>query len=267
MKLVPFVIPAVLGVGVLTGVALVASCDSVKKAQAQEAGIDPLSVSRVCTGLPSAATLADALKTVVHGDKNGGSGNEMWGAVVNRDGVVCAVAFSGADRGAQFPGSRVIAAAKANTANAFSLPGGATSSGNLFVATQPGGPIYGLENGNPVDTAVAYRGDPGDYGTATDPLVGYKLGGTIVFAGGVPLYDTTGKLIGGFGVSGDSSCADHIIAWETRFHLNLDNLPGGGSPTGDDNITVGAGAYPDCGSGSAELIAALPRDFPIGVQP
>ena len=42
--------------------------------------------------------------------------------LVNRDGVVCAVAFTGDDRGDQWPGSRVISAQKANTANAFSLP-------------------------------------------------------------------------------------------------------------------------------------------------
>ena len=45
----------------------------------------------------------------------------MWATVVNRDGVVCAVVFSGTNRGAQWPGSRVISAQKANTANAFSL--------------------------------------------------------------------------------------------------------------------------------------------------
>lgn len=37
----------------------------------------------------------------------------MWGAVVNRAGVVCAVAFTGDNWGDQWPGSRVIAAQKA----------------------------------------------------------------------------------------------------------------------------------------------------------
>jgi len=40
----------------------------------------------------------------------------MWATLVNRDGVVCAVAFSGVNRGAQWPGSRAISAQKANTA-------------------------------------------------------------------------------------------------------------------------------------------------------
>ena len=145
------------------------------------------------------------------------------------------------------------------------MPNGATSSGNLFVNTQPGGPIFGLETGNPVDTAIAYKGDSATYGTSSDPMVGAKVGGTIIFGGGLPLYDTRGTLIGGVGVSGDSSCADHVIAWEMRSQLNLDNLPAASAPNGD-NLTVGPGAYPDCGSGSAALIAALPEDYPIGAE-
>jgi uncharacterized protein GlcG (DUF336 family) len=243
----------------LVGLAGMTSCET-SEAHAQTP--DP-----ACAGLPSFSALADVLKDVTHGDTNGGAGNEMWGVVVNRDGVVCAVAFSGEDRGSQFVGSRVIAAAKANTANAFSLPAGPLSSGNLFTGTQPGGPIFGLETGNPVDTAVAYKGDSASYGTASDPLVGTKVGGTIVFGGGLPLYAAaSGALIGGVGVSGDSSCADHVIAWEMRSQFNLDNLPAASAPKGD-NLTVGAGAYPDCGGDSATVIAALPQDYPIGPQP
>ena len=37
-----------------------------------------------------------------------------------------------------------------------------------------------------------------------------------VFGGGLALYDAAGTLVGGLGVSGDSSCADHNIAWRTR---------------------------------------------------
>lgn len=61
----------------------------------------------------------------------------MWGSIVNRDGVVCAVAFTGGDRGSEWPGSRVISAQKANTANSFSLPGLALSTANLWAAVQP----------------------------------------------------------------------------------------------------------------------------------
>jgi hypothetical protein len=43
-------------------------------------------------------------------------------------------------------------------------------------------------------------------------------------------------LIGGIGVSGDTSCADHNIAWRTRHQLNLDFVPFGVSAHSDDNI-------------------------------
>src|SRR6478736_6604078 len=88
------------------------------------------------------------------------------------DGVVCAVAFTGSDRGEQWPGSRVISAQKANTANAFSLPSLALSTANLYSATQPGGPLFGLQASNPVDTDVAYRGPASLFGQANDPMVG-----------------------------------------------------------------------------------------------
>ena len=51
-----------------------------------------------------------------------------------------------------------IAAQKANTANAFSLPKLSLSTANLYAAVQPGGTLYGLQHSNPVDTGSAYRG-------------------------------------------------------------------------------------------------------------
>jgi len=248
MKTLDGIVLVAAGMGLVISTGLLAGCSS--DAQAQVA------TAPGCAGLPTNAALTQGIKDVVHGDTNGGAGNEMWGATVNRDGVVCSVAFSGTDRGAQFPGSRTIAAAKANTSNAFSLPEGALASGNLYAAVQPGGPIFGLENGNPVDTAAGYAGDAALFGTATDPLIGKKIGGTIVFGGGLPLYDTAGKLIGGVGVSGDSSCADHIIAWEMRAARELDKTPT------SDNLTIGATGHPDCGMGSAAIIAALPTTYP-----
>ena len=164
---------------------------------------------------------------------------QMWATIVDRDGVVCAVAFSGADRGAQWPGSRVISAQKANTANAFSLNGLALSTANLYSAVQPGGSLYGLQHSNPVDTEVAYRGNPMHYGQANDPMVGRRIGGVNVFGGGLGLYK--GKVIkGAVGVSGDTSCADHNIGWRVRANLGLDQLAGVSGVSGDgtrpDNI-------------------------------
>ena len=194
--------------------------------------------------------------------------------IVNRDGVVCAVAFTGADRGAQWPGSRVISAQKANTANAFSLPGLALSTANLFSAVQPGGSLFGLQFSNPVDTEVAYRGDAGLYGQPYDPMVGGRIGGVNVFGGGLALYDANKKLIGAVGVSGDSSCADHNIAWKVRHGLNLDYVPGGvsGDPKRPDNIVydivnpaghpAGVSAsgwgHPACSAAATGIAAGLP---------
>ncbi len=52
------------------------------------------------------------------------------------------------------------------------------------------------------------------------------------------LYNKRHELIGAIGVSGDSSCADHNIAWRTRNMLGLDHVPGGvsGDATRPDNI-------------------------------
>src|SRR5262245_16604572 len=112
------------------------------------------SESNECRNLPSYSDLKEAL-TAARLQPNGGFNLDMWGTVVNRDGLVCAVAFTGNDRGAQWPGSRVISAQKANTANAFSLPGLALSTANLFSAVSPGGSLFGLQLSNPVNTDVA----------------------------------------------------------------------------------------------------------------
>jgi len=195
------------------------------------------SSSHECRGLPGHSALKQAL-TAARLQPNGGFNLDMWGTVVNRDGLVCAVAFTGNDRGAQWPGSRVISAQKANTANAFSLPGLALSTANLFSAVSPGGSLYGLQHSNPVNTHVAYAGPASRFGAANDPMVGGRIGGVNVFGGGLALYDASGVLVGALGVSGDSSCADHNIAWRTRNNLALDYVPGGvsGDTARPDNI-------------------------------
>ena len=129
-----------------------------------------------CAKLPGYVQLKAAL-SAARQQANGGFNLDMWGTVVNRDGVVCAVAFTGSDRGSQWPGSRVISAQKANTANAFSLPGLALSTANLFAAVQPGGSLYGLQHSNPVETLVAYREPASRFGASNDPMVGFRIGG------------------------------------------------------------------------------------------
>ena len=220
-----------------------------------------------CSGLPDFSALSSALNKATASETSG-LNNQMWATVVDRDGVVCAVAFSGVNRGAQWPGSRVISAQKANTANAFSLDstsfsngsgkatGLALSTANLFTAVQPGGSLFGLQLSNPVDTSVAYGGPSTHYGTANDPMVGRKPGGVNVFGGGLALYATGKKIVGGVGVSGDTSCADHDIAWRVRNNLGLDHLSGVGGVSGDaahpDNIIYDIVPTPDGSGGTGQ---------------
>ena len=133
--------------------------------------------------LPTHAALEAALSEARQAD-NGGFDLDMWATVVDRDGIVGAVAFTGSDRGAQWPGSRVISAQKANTANAFSLPGLSLATANLFSAVQPGASLFGLQFSNPVNTEVAYGGEAVRFGQADDPMVSQRIGGVNVFGGG-----------------------------------------------------------------------------------
>jgi len=228
-------------------------------------------VGRACAGLPDHEALRAAL-THARSQQNGGFDLDMWGAIVNRDGIVCAVAFTGADRGSQWPGSRVIAAQKANTANAFSLPTLALSTANLWAAVQPGGSLYGLQQSNPVDTGAAYAGPAPAYGRTDDPLVGRRLGGVNVFGGGLPLYNAGKQLIGAIGVSGDTSCADHNIAWRARRRLQLDWVPAGVGANGDDNINYQGivaepsvqsdFSHPICKIGGVDGVSAISAGLP-----
>ncbi len=226
-------------------------------------------MSNNCELLPSHSELTKALKSVVKttsDESNGGLELHMWGTLVSRDGTVCAVTKTGEKPGDQWPGSRVISAQKANTANAFSLPNLALSTANLYTATQPGGSLFGLQLSNPVNTEIAYRGDSKQFGAEKDPMNGGRIGGVNVFGGGLALYNAKGEIIGGLGVSGDTSCADHNIAWKTRHALKLNAVPSGVSSTGDDNIIYEQSngfAHVDCGGAEAEIGNALPKSHPI----
>ena len=155
---------------------------------------------------------------------NGGlfSPNKMWAAVVDRHGVLCGVMRSDPDA---WPGSRDIAIAKAYTANGFSNDQLALSTANLYGPTQPGGSLYGLNNSNPFNSFFNAQGTG----------IGFAVGGIITFGGGVALY-SGGQVIGGLGVSGDTSCADHAIAYRMRAQAGFN-----GTPT-SDNISYYTGA-------------------------
>jgi uncharacterized protein GlcG (DUF336 family) len=155
----------------------------------------------------------------------------MWAAVVDRKGILCNVIRNSTDA---WPGSRDIAIAKASTANDFSNDVLALSTANIYGPTQPGGSLYGLNNSNPFNPAFNAQGSG----------IGYADGGIITFGGGVALYDAGKHVIGGLGVSGDTSCADHAVAYRMRHLASLDNIPSGVGPGGTDNISYYTGAGP-----------------------
>ncbi|MGA7241021.1 MAG: hypothetical protein WBY44_35390 [Bryobacteraceae bacterium] len=230
--------------------------------------------SNGCASLPGYSALKTALESAVATEASG-LNNQMWATIVDRDGIVCAVAFSGVNRGAQWPGSRVISAQKANTANSFSLDSSSNSGGsgqakglalstaNLYSAVQPGGSLFGLQESNPVSTDVAYQGPSSNYGTVFDPMVGQKIGGVNVFGGGLGLYAVlptasstatpTEYIVGAVGVSGDTSCADHNISWLVRHNLKLDHMANIAGVSGDatrpDNIVFDIVANTSGGTG------------------
>jgi len=145
----------------------------------------------------------------------------MWGAVVDRQGVLCAPLFKTGDA---WPGSRAIAIAKAETANDFSNDKYSLSTANLYALSIPQGSLYGLNNSN---TFNAVADDP------RIPAQGFVPGGIITFGGGVPLYAGT-TVIGGFGVSGDTSCSDHDVAYTARQAAINDGVLH--APPNNDNI-------------------------------
>ncbi|MBA3478967.1 MAG: heme-binding protein [Lautropia sp.] len=217
---------------------------------------------RGCQGLPNHSQLEAALTGALGG--NGGFEFPMWGTIVNRSGEVCAVAKTGD----AWPGSRVISAQKANTANAFSSSSVSLSTANLYSAVQPGGSLFGLQESNPVNPFVAYRGRANQFGTPNDPMNGLRIGGVNVFGGGLALYAPDGKtVVGGVGVSGDTSCADHNIAWKVRAALGFVKIVGGVAPDGTDNIiydiangeSVGGFGHPKCNAASVAPAANVTK--------
>lgn len=200
----------------------------------------PLLHPRRCEGLPGPRELRALLQDAANGANLSAAlgppgsgvgglfeGKRMWGSVVNRDGEICATATSTEDPRQVWPGSQQIAKAKAYTANGFSLDIQPLSTASLYLLSQPGHSLYGINASNPFNPDLLAPRE------GADRRVG---GGIITFGGGVPLYNAKGKIIGGLGVSGDTACADHEVAKRARDRAGL-NPPDG--PTADDIQFVG----------------------------
>jgi len=142
------------------------------------AALTPWNLPRA-TAAPDAhdVTLADAMRVIDAAIKKANATDtKMNICVVDAGGNLKAfVRMDGA-----YLGSIDIAMKKAKTARYFNAP-----TGVLGTMTQPGGPLYGLE------------------GTS---------GGLVTFAGGLPLSNSDGEVIGAIGVSGSSVENDLAVA-------------------------------------------------------
>ena len=133
-----------------------------------------------------------------------------------------------------------------------------------------------------MSTDAAYDGNAANYGQANDPMVGRKICGINVFGGGLALYNKTGVLVGALGVSGDTSCTDHIVAWKTRHALNFDDVPAGVGAGNTDNMindmppelpghttspSPSGFGHPTCDATATAITAGLPTNFPVGPNP
>ena len=151
----------------------------------------------------------------------------MWCALIDREGRLLMI--NNTDKGGtpQNPmgsdawrGSIEIAIAKAYTALAFSSNDLALDSRTIgkFARTDMGAaPLFGIGDTNP------FR-PPFGFGLGTDDFVGGFHHGIVTFPGGEPIYTNPsgtcvahsgGKLIGGFGVSGDGVDQDETVAQKT----------------------------------------------------
>ena len=95
-----------------------------------------------------------------------------------------------------------------------------------------------------IDSTIVYQGAYENFGTTKDPMVGFRVGGTITFGGGLPLYSGQKTEVGGLGLSGDTACADHSTAWRTRILLGLQS-DGSDAFTFASNTKMTKG-HPEC---------------------
>jgi uncharacterized protein GlcG (DUF336 family) len=190
------------------------------------------------TFLTECQTEASATSSVVRTGKK----TIMWCALIDREGKLLMI--NNTDKGGtpQNPmgsdawrGSIEIAIAKAYTALAFSSNDKALDSRTIGLLARfdfppsPGTPgtdggaasLFGIGDTNP------FR-PPFGFGLGTDDFLGGFHHGIVTFAGGQPIYTKGtsgacggGKLIGGFGVSGDGVDEDDTVAKGTVLGAGL----------------------------------------------
>jgi uncharacterized protein GlcG (DUF336 family) len=156
-------------------------------------------------------------------------GSKMWCAVVNREGKLLLIRATDTNGTPSDPagsnawrGSIEIAIAKAYTAVAFSSHDLALDSKTIGLLARPDGPgstlpadigtdagvapLFGIGNTNP------FRPLYGGVGSSHDEGLGLRHHGIVTFAGGQPVYNCQGTLLGAIGVSGDGVDQDDIVA-------------------------------------------------------
>jgi hypothetical protein len=95
----------------------------------------------------------------------------------------------------------------------------------------PGGQLFGTSL-NSIDSILLNGTNSSLWGTTSDPMIGKIVGGYLPVAGGLPLYNSNKKKVGAIGVSGDTYCTSHVVAWKVRQQLaggafSVANVPGG----------------------------------------
>ena len=169
-----------------------------------------------------------------------GFDNNEWAVVVDRNGTICAVAYSGDTAGDQWPGSRAIARTEKAYPRTRSASRPTPSPRQISMRVRNLAPsCLASMPVSPGDDLVHWWRN-GSIRLASDPLIGKRAGGVIVFGGGLALYNDS-DIVGALGVSGDSSCADHNVAWRVRQGLELNHVPAGPGSNKTDGIIYDIG--------------------------
>ena len=210
-----------------------------------------------CAELPKAAELKSTLTSIATGPvANSGMGMPVWLSLVDTAGTVCAIVHSLPDdvdvTTELSMGHRIYSIHKANTSNAFSHSKISIATATLFTATQPGG---ALSSDAALNSPLSiFNGNTKTFGTTKDPLIGKRVGGITGLGGGLALFDSNKKKVGAIGVSGDTLCTDHVIAWKVREALKdgaytVANVPFGVSSTHQDQMVQDITESPYGGAG------------------